>query len=373
MVTDAQTQFLAQGKTTGTYFQLIFQDWGKLQMLGQTLSSVHDSTSPWFWGTGDSSTILTNMMPAIDQAAYQAIMSGAYAIGSYMPNANPNWTGHLGWGLTPLSRQPYGYMTIQNGTGGTTPTNNPFDIPAYIPFTYPTDTSNQWYNDPRTSTLMSYNTWLGISQLDTPSIGSTGGFQYQPPKPETLTFLFTPAWNWPKGAGVYRPAFFNSWPFHRVACTPPYGNYVNGGMSIGGCNWSAAAPAPELLQRGRSITKPSVTIRASQSSGDRPRQPQIDVMLTIHNNGPVTAQSVTIDSITVQTLAGSGQATLISSPLPIRLTNLKPGDSITVFLKLNVPANAPRISITENGTITSGNSRAPETFKFSEAQSLFVR
>ena len=157
-----------------------------------------------------------------------------------------------------------------------------------------------------------------------------------------------------------------------MQCTPVFGTQINGGTSVGGCNWGAAAIAPEQLQGVRGA-KPSVTIRAVQSSADQPRQPQIEVMLTIHNNGSVTAQSITINSITLQTLGGGGQATLVSPATPIQLTELKSGDSITVFLKLNVPANAARLSITESGTITSGNSRAPDTFKFSEAQSLVVR
>lgn len=382
MVTDAQAQFTSQANTTGTLFKLIFQDWGKLSMLGATLASVKDSTSPWYWDTTTTSTILTKMAPAINQAAYQTIMAGGYAIGSYLPNGYLD--DGMGWGKYPLSRQPHGYLVEDFRSAPYTPISHPFDIPAYIPFTFPTDLNNQWYNDTRTATLMSDGTqacvdargphcyWLGISQLDTPANGTSDSFQYQPPPASTLTLLFNPAWQWPKGLGVYRPAFFHNWPFPRVQCTPVFNTPVGGGHSVGGCNWSAATTPPELLQ-GVRRAKPSVMIRAVQSSGDQPRQTQIEVMLTIHNNGPVTADSVTIDSLTLQTLGGVGQPTLVSPTTPIQLINLKSGDSITIFLKVNVPATAPRLSITESGTITSGNSRAPDTFKFSEAQSLFLR
>ncbi len=368
LLDQATTQFSDQATSTGTLFELLFEDWGKLSMLGQALGKV-DKSSPWNWSPTASGQMLSGMMPAIRQASYQNIMAAAYAIGSYMPNSD--YADGYGWGKLPLSRQPHGYLVEDFHPSGSIPVSHPFDIPAYIPFTYPTDLNNQWYNDSRTATILSDFAWLGISQLDTPSNGTTDTFQYEPPSPDTLTLLFDPVWK--KGIGVYRPAFFNGWPFPRVQCTPVVGTQVGDGTSVGGCNWSAAAVAPEHLGAGRSISKTSVTIRAVQTSGDRPRQPQIDVMLTIHNNGTITAQSITIDSITLRTLAGAGQATLLSPVAPIRLTNLKPGESITVSLKLNVPANTPRLSITENGTITSGNSRAPETFKFSEAQSLFVR
>ena len=162
-------------------------------------------------------------------------------------------------------------------------------------------------------------------------------FNTRPPSEDLLTLLFNPVWK--KGLGVYRPAFFNSWPFPRVQCGLSFGDR-NGYSYSGGCNWSAAAPAPEHLAAGRSITRTSVTIRATQVSRDQPRQPAVDMMLTIHNNGTVTAQSITLDSITLRTLAGAGQATLVGPGLPIQLNNLQPGESTSVFLKLNVPPGA---------------------------------
>jgi hypothetical protein len=289
-------------------------------------------------------------------------MAAAYAIGGYLPDYN--------WGQYPLWQQPHGYPVIVNRNSPSVPLSYPFYIPAYIPFTYPKDSANQWADDPRTATIMSDFTWLGISALNTPWNGTTDGFQYSPPSEDLLTLLFNPVWK--KGLGVYRPAFFNSWPFPRVQCGLSFGDR-NGYSYSGGCNWSAAAPAPEHLAAGRSITRTSVTIRATQVSRDQPRQPAVDMMLTIHNNGTVTAQSITLDSITLRTLAGAGQATLVGPGLPIQLNNLQPGESTSVFLKLNVPPGTARISLTEQGTITSGNLREPTLLRFNEAQSLFVQ
>ena len=166
LLDQATDQFKDQGNSTGTLFKLVFQDWGKLSTLGQMLAKQTDQTSPWYWDTTATSTMLTKMTPAIQQAAYQNIMAAAYGIGSYLPNGY--YDDGMGWGKYPLSRQPHGYLVEDFRPSPSTPISHPFDIPAYIPFTYPTDLSNQWYNDPRTATILSDYSWLGISQLDYP-------------------------------------------------------------------------------------------------------------------------------------------------------------------------------------------------------------
>jgi hypothetical protein len=215
---------------------------------------------------------------------------------------------------------------------------------------------------------MSDNAWLGISALNTPMNGNSDDFQYSPPSEALRTLLFNPVWN--NGLGVYRPAFFNSWPFPRVTCDPAFGVRSGDHTWVGGCNWSAAAPSPGVVPGGRSIT--DLTMRAVVSSQEKPRQPQVNVMVIIHNNGTLTAESITIDSVKLRTLAGVGQATLVSPALPIRFSKLLPGDSTSVLLKFNVPAGVLRLSLTEQGTLTSGNSLQPTEFRFNEAQSLFL-
>ena len=211
--------------------------------------------------------------------------------------------------------------------------------------------------------------WLGISALNTPVNGTTDNFQYSPPSEDLRSLLFKPVWN--GGLGVYRPAFFNSWPFPRVTCGLSFGD--RGGYSYpGGCNWSAAAPAPEHLEPRR-LPLTSVTVRAVQTSRQQPRQPQVDVILTVHNNGTTTAQSVTINSLQLRTLIGVGQATVVSPALPITLSNLRPGDTTTVPIRLNVPTGVMRLSLSQEGTITSGNTSAPAVFRFNEAQALFLQ
>ena len=361
----AIAQFTAQATTTGTLFQLMLQDWGKLSALGMALGSAHDPSSPWFWSTTATGQILNQMATAIQQAAYQNIMAAAYAIGSYFPDSGTaqGW----GWGQLPLSAQPYAYVVIENRNAPSLPVAHPFYVPPYFPYTYPNDPGNEWANDPRTTTLMTAGQWLGISQLNTPVTGPSDDFRYQPPSEDLARLLFNPAWM-QGNLGVYRPAFFNSWPFPRVACTPSYGDR-NGYLYPGGCNWSAAAPAPETV--GASPLS-SVTTRATHNSRPQPRQPQVDVILSVHNNGTATAHSVTIDSIKLRTLAGSGKVTLISTPAPMQLSNVRPGEATHVPVRLIVPPGVLRFSITLQGTLTTGNLREPVVSRFSEEHALFL-
>ncbi len=358
----ANQQFIAQRATMGTLFQLIYQDWGKLNALGTALASATNQSSPWYWSSTTTSDILTALNPTIQAAAYQTIMAGAYAIGWYVPNSG--FSDGFGWGRTPLSRQPHAYSVLVSRSSPSTPKCRPFDIPAYIPFTYPTDLSNEWMNDPRTATLISDGAWLGISALNTPWNSNYDAFQYSPPSPDVLTKLFNPVWK--GGLGVYRPAFFNGWPFPRTQCSPGLSSPGYGGS--GGCDWSAAAPAPTaLMSVQQQVT--SLTIRARRLPV-QPQRPEVDVELTVHNDGTTDLVSFMIDSIAVRTLGGVGQATLVSPALPIRLNNLERGKSTNVFLRLNVPSGVTRLSLTEQGTHVS--TLGPEASRFTESQALVL-
>ena len=78
-------QFTAQQTTTGTLFQLIYQDWGKLNALGSAIASQTSPGSPWYWGFNTTGLLLNQMTPAIQRAAYQNLMAAAYTIGSFVP------------------------------------------------------------------------------------------------------------------------------------------------------------------------------------------------------------------------------------------------------------------------------------------------
>ena len=97
------------------------------------------------------------------------------------------------------------------------------------------------------------------------------------------------------------------------------------------------------------------------------------MQLTIHNNGTASTRTITINSITVQTLGPGGPTTLMGPAVPVQIPNLRPGKAAHVFLKLNVPLGVIRISVTQQGTVTSGVARNPSTFRFSEAQALIIR
>jgi hypothetical protein len=210
----AADQFISQSNTTGTLFQLILEDWGKLNTLGSTLVGDSNPASPWYWSTTTTSKMLTNMDFVVRQAAYESIMPAAYAIGSYYPTTT-NSNGWY-WGQHPLYTQPWGYIVNQVVSSPSIPLIRPFappNYPVYPPYTYPSDSSNPWTSSPLTATILADNQWLAISSVNSAWNGSPlndPNGTYNPPDASLLAKLFTPVSQ--NGLGVYRPAFFEGWP-----------------------------------------------------------------------------------------------------------------------------------------------------------------
>lgn len=361
-------QFIAQGNTNGTLFQMVLQDWGKLSVLGDKL--VHDSApgSPWYWDLNASTPMLQQMKVAVTEAAYQNVMAAAYAIGSYIPQTGggcDSFGPYPVWGKTPIYQQPWAYGALDGDfkgcNAGTTPVVQPFNSQVgYVPYTYPSDSANPYVNDARTATIMADGSWLGISLQTSPYSGGPAG-AYNPPGETLLTNLFKPASQ--GGLGVYRAAFFEGWPFPRVTCSPSFGVRTpdNSGSYVGGCAWASAA-TPESLPPPAPT---SVSVRATQIGGN---QTETDVLLTVNNNGPVPAKSIEITSITLRTLAGSGHATIASPSLPVLIDDLAAGDSTDVVVRLDVPAGVTKLSITEHGTANLGQA---EPTRFSDGEVLY--
>ncbi len=361
--TQASNQFIAQANTTGTLFDFIYQDWGKLKALGTNLASATGPGSPWYWSSTATSQMLQAMTPAVQQAVYQSIMPAAYGIGSYLPTARGACVneGPLTiWGEHPLWQQPYGYVIYDNDFNGC-PLGLPHTVipfppvrDLYIPYTYPNDPENPDANDPTTATILADHSWLGISTLTTPKNSGPSG-HYNPPDAKVLTRLFTPLSQ--DGLGVYRPAFFEGWPFPHVTCDPVYNK-----PHEGGCDWGAAKPVtgPSPGPLGASITMQAAQIA---SNGN-----EVDVRLTVFNNGTEPANSITLTSITLSTLAGSGQATLLNSSMPMLLGDLVRGDSTEVVLKLDIPPSITKLSITEAASADMGQ---PQLVQLSQGQALY--
>jgi hypothetical protein len=363
--------FRAQANNTGTMFTLIYQDWGKIDALGSALlSSANDGSSPWSWKPGSTtSQMLNNMDTAVKQAAYQSLLGAAYSIGRYLPQTGGSCFGNPApvWGQTPLYDQPWGYGALDGDFKGcnlgSIPIVQPFNATAagYIPYTYPTDSTNPYVNDARTATIMADSAWLAISLQTSPYSGGSNGV-YNPPGATLLSTLFTPV-SQPGGLGVYRPAFFEGWPFPHFDCAPSFGvRYPdNSGSYVGGCDWTSGAAPISLPPAGPT----AVSIRATQVSSDAT---QATVLLTLHNNGPVAANSIEITSVSLRTLAGTGEATVVSPSLPALINGLAPGDSTDVTVMLNVPAGIKKLQILEQGTADFGQG-APA--RFSDGEVLY--
>lgn len=353
LANQAQDNFHAQLDTLGTQFDLIYENWAKMRPLGALLAS---GTPAWSWGdpTTTASEISARLNPAIRQSMYRSLMPAVYAIGSYVPNTSVNCSGNGPWpvwGQTPLWEEPNAYAVLDLNYGGcgsgvTTPVVQPFNVKvAYVPYTYPTDSVNPAANWPSTGTILADNSWLAISLQTSPYNSGSNG-TYAPPDQSLLSTLFTPiGQNSPEGnpgLGVYRPAFFEGWPFPRVTCDPSYGDY-GGYNSNGGCHWNAAAPTLETLVEP--IAKVSITLISVSHT-----KTQATVIVAVHNSGTKGITSIEISNITPASTHG---ATLVGPALPIHIGTLPPGTYATIALTLDVPPSVKDLQLKETGTATS--------------------
>ena len=371
----AQDDFHAQLDTVGVQFDLIYENWPRLSALGALLGSGQPG---WSWGdpTATASEISARLNPAIKQAMYRSLMSAVYAIGSYVPNTNVNCSGNGSWPVwgtpnsstAPFATQPNAYGVndgdFQPCHGAATQVVQPFNSltspPAYVPYTYPTDPFNLYANNPRTGTIMGPNSWLAISLQTSPYDSGPNGV-YDPPAQSLLSTLFTPiGQNSPDGApglGVYRPAFFEGWPFPRVSCDLSFGDY-NGYTYNGGCSWSAAAASLEALPGPMAKVSIAVLSVSQQKKGST------GVLLAIHNSGTKDIASIQISDISP---LSKHNVKLLAPVLPIRIGKIPPGTFTTVELTFDVPNGVKDLQIKETVTANSGDEGSSQTFTLQQA------
>ncbi len=112
-------------------------------------------------------------------------------------------------------------------------------------------------------------------------------------------------------------------------------------------------------------SQPSLAINASTRAHNAT---SLLVSLTVTNNGTAPASGITLNQIALGTLAGSGQAALVSPTLPATMSNLQPGASTALTLELQVPTTVHKLELNENGTLqdTGGN-----VHEFSLGQVIF--
>ena len=341
---------VAQGSTVGTLFDLIYQDWGRLSMVGQALENAGPG---WAWkGETTTSQILVPWGVAVERSFYRSLMTAHFAIGRYTPSDR---------GGDHLWAAPYYYSTITCPRDCIPANHHPFD--GYYPYTYRYDPDS--YNDhgytmingPTQNLLTDNGAWLGISSTDK----FWSDDYYGPPSWDTLNHLFQHLGD-DKGGystpplGVYRPEFFQSWEFPRVNCSPSN----ESGDEGGGCDWRAAAPPPEALPG----PLPSLSMRLTRGASNGGQIP-VSVLLT--NNGTLDHKNVVITNINLRVVAGNGDVSLAQSA-PISVGDLAIATSTTLSLTLNVAPGVKKLLLTVSGTMQNGGGTVS---KFSQGQVVF--
>lgn len=95
---------------------------------------------------------------------------------------------------------------------------------------------------------------------------------------------------------------------------------------------------------------------------------QVSVFLTVTNNGANEVNAITLNQITFRTLAGAGNAVLVSPSMPLAAGTLRPGESNTIVLNLQIPMSVKKLELSENGTFKDGNGTM---YQFSPGQVIF--
>jgi hypothetical protein len=75
----------------------------------------------------------------------------------------------------------------------------------------------------------------------------------------------------------------------------------------------------------------------------------VPISLTLTNNGTALLSSITLNHITLRTLAGMGRASLASPSLPVVVGDLQPGASTVFTLQTQIPPTVKELAITEHG------------------------
>ena len=79
---------------------------------------------------------------------------------------------------------------------------------------------------------------------------------------------------------------------------------------------------------------------------------RVDVHLRIGNSATTDFTSIEVSEIALRTLAGAGQATLVTPALPVQIANLKPATAAAITLTLDVQQSVNKLEL--NGDPTNG-------------------
>ncbi|RFP25999.1 hypothetical protein D0T25_02105 [Duganella sp. BJB488] len=164
-----------------------------------------------------------------------------------------------------------------------------------------------------------------------------------------------------------------------VTLMPPAGARIGGSDSI---TVSAQSTSVATVHNSASLTvfvtgaaqvpgRPDFTAAIVGQETVAPGMIGIDVRLT--NIGVGTARDMTLSSLSLRTLAGTGTVTLntaLSPALPMITPNVDVGSFFTVRLTFNVPSTVQRFSVIENGGVTDLNG---VIYAYSQAQSVIPK
>ena len=376
-----KNHFNEQSTALGIQFDLIYQNWGKLQAIGQNLAKAQQPGSAWFWDDATAGAMASNMNPPVQQAMYQSLLPNMYAIASYLPQCNSARRDLIdaqlafrcinGWGTdTSIFAQPWAYIA-DTSQGAAFGYFAPFlfgvasQYQSFPPYTFPTDSQNPALNssnpayNPGTGTILAETGWLAVGSRSQEANAESKS--YIGMSTTVLQYLFKPVqWNGAAnigGLGVYRPAFFERWPFPHVSCD----RSADPSKIDSGCYWNSGSPALEA--RAAPLTGVSSKLDSMSRHGAH-----LDVRLAISNTGSTDFDSLEIIEMALVTETGEPPATLVGPKLPIHINKLARGASTIIAVTLNAPLTVKNaLQITMQGkAVEGGVGASPYQFRIEQ-------
>lgn len=332
---DTVTKFNNQLNALGTLFDFIYQDWGRLQALGEALNgNSANPNSQWYWNTTvTSGQLLHGVKTGTERSFYESLMAARYEIGYFE------------------APTIFGYQVPDGNIWGEYCEAGGIHHPFYLYTPDLPDTNVMQTVLMPGSHRAAYNGWVAIGDHN----DAWWYCNYTSPGPDILEHLFKSPQD--GGLGVYPPEFFNGWAFGHITCSPSDIDTTNPYGGNWGCPWGSGT----VGEGAPPVTRLTATLMTNVRDG-----PQLRVRLLLLNNGNVGLQNVTVDKIDVRVLAGSGEASLASS-IPIAAGDLAAGAGTTIEFDLNVPTTVKKLSLIESGGIQSGAGVS----QFSQGQVLF--
>ena len=160
---------------------------------------------------------------------------------------------------------------------------------------------------------------------------------------------------------------------YLAICSPESGSTFPMGTTTVSCYGFQFGGTPPSGSFTVTVDVGTPTLTASVANKGRDAAGTVWIDLRLSNTGSGHARNVSLSSLTLRTLSGTGSVTYDASrsgPLPLQVGSLDVGQARTVRLYVNVPATVARFSITEGITFQNVIGTTPHILRRTGGDSM---